>query len=47
MGHEFSVASGQEELDRIFGSKKMYYNSFFMIEKELIPSSVILEAIAA
>ena len=47
MGHEFSIASGQEELDRIFGSKKMYYNSFFMIEKELIPSSIILEAIAA
>ena len=45
IGRSFSL-DRNGDLGEIFGDERMYYNSFFLIEKEFIPSSVILREIA-
>lgn len=45
IGRNFSVSDSDGNGHAVFGEEKMYYNTFFFIEKEIVPSSVILRAI--
>lgn len=47
IGSQFGVDPNDSAFGKIFGTPKMYYNSFFLIADKYIPSSVILESLLA
>ena len=45
IGRNFSVRDGDGKEHAVFGKEQMYYNTFFFVGKEIVPSSRILRGI--